>query len=695
MNPIVRAIALLHALAVTAMVATGCVSVSRIGATTDRLSAEQTTSDPYLARLAEQMERGREVRRGWTAGAAGFDQATMRSEADRALSARAGGASSPGTVTSKHVADERLETTAAWRTSRETFYLAPRGNSSGDAPFAFSGLQAQTVEIKLVPVDGIYFRLEFTCDGDLKIRSPSGNSSHRAGQRVTVSPGVQAGSGAHLTLLPSAGLRRCEGYAHYAEGQRPFSIVRQETEAPSVARFNAEYHRCVLPREVAADPLANVFYASGWLSDTCPFPLLSPVLLPTERAGFDAKVKSLLGTDLPDRFYAMGDPELPLDFSHAPRLSQIFISYLDIKADFSGRILDRLLRHHAARGTTIRILASAVLERAKDRAMLRRLAADFPNVSYKVHLWKPPLLSTPAVALSQFHRVNHAKLLAAISDDPGRSVAIIGGRNIHDGFLFDRPLDLSSNPSLQQYGQARGMTLNYYSNWRDLDLAVFDDRTVRLLTAHLSTLWEDDAVTRVVRPFSIAKRGGAYPREGFARHFLSVPYTDGRALEDYYVDLFDAARSRIDIVNPYLNLTERLRQALDRALARGVEVTIVGRISLEGDLGGSLMTAINEEFVERYFDRLKIYNYRDPKVLLHAKVLAIDGRLTVISGVNLNNRSFIHDTENGLVVFDRDFARRVAAVVDRFRAESDLVTEAPEESLLQLLLRARMIREAL
>ena len=101
------------------------------------------------------------------------------------------------------------------------------------------------------------------------------------------------------------------------------------------------------------------------------------------------------------------------------------------------------------------------------------------------------------------------------------------------------------------------------------------------------------------------------------------------------------------------------------------------------------------ELVERYFDGLNIYNYRDPKVLLHAKVLAIDGRLTVISGVNLNNRSFIHDTENGLVVFDRDFARRVAAVVDRFRAESDLVTEAPQESLLQLLLRARMIREAL
>lgn len=43
MNPIVRAIALLHALTVTAVVATGCVSVSRIGTMTDPQSAQRTT----------------------------------------------------------------------------------------------------------------------------------------------------------------------------------------------------------------------------------------------------------------------------------------------------------------------------------------------------------------------------------------------------------------------------------------------------------------------------------------------------------------------------------------------------------------------------------------------------------------------------------------------------------------------------
>lgn len=666
---------LAQALAVTLIVASGCVSgMGRIDTSVARSTAARP-SDPYLAALAEGLAQ--------VAGRSSFE--TAQPAAGRVAAnagARAAHAAAGG---------ERLDVDAAWRTSRETFFLAPPNAASGAAPFAFAGGQAQAVEIELVPLADASYRLEFSCDGDLSVRAPTGPTTHRAGRHVTLS--APAGS-ARLVLLPAPRLTRCDGSAHFARAIRPFHLVRQEAAQPALGQSDGEYHRCLLPRRTGHDALADAFYAQGELSSTCPFPTGTPLLLPDARAGFDAKVKALLGTPLPPRFYLAGNPELPLDFSHAPSLSLVVVSYLDIKADFSGRVLDRLLRHHAARGTTIRILASAVLERPKDRAMLQQLAADHPNVSYKAHRWAPRL-GSPADAVAQFHRVNHAKLLAAISHDPRRSVVILGGRNIHDGFLFGNPLDLSAFPSLQQYGQARGMTLNYYSNWRDIDLAIHDDATARLLAAHLATLVQDDARTRVARPFSLAVRGTAAPRDGYARHILSVPYADGHALEAAYIALFDAARHRIDIVNPYLNLTDGLRDALDRALARGVHVRIVGRISLAGDLGGNLMTAINEAFVARYFDRLEIYNYRDPNVLLHAKILAIDGRLTVVSGINLNNRSFIHDTENGLMVLDRGFAQRVAGVMDGFLGGSDRVTKASDWSLGRLLLHIKTVREAL
>lgn len=83
--------------------------------------------------------------------------------------------------------------------------------------------------------------------------------------------------------------------------------------------------------------------------------------------------------------------------------------------------------------------------------------------------------------------------------------------------------------------------------------------------------------------------------------------------------------------------------------------------------------ALNEDFVSRYADRIAIYDYKDSKLLLHAKVLLIDGKLAIVSSVNLNNRSFIHDNENRLATLDERFYRRVKAIFDTYRAAAQPV----------------------
>jgi putative cardiolipin synthase len=159
-----------------------------------------------------------------------------------------------------------------------------------------------------------------------------------------------------------------------------------------------------------------------------------------------------------------------------------------------------------------------------------------------------------------------------------------------------------------------------------------------------------------------------------ARHFMSVPFLDGKALERYWIDLIDSARIRVEIVTPYLNPTPRIEAALNRALARGVEVMIVARIRLEGDLGGRLMTEMNMLFVERYADRMTLWEYDPPKVVLHSKMLMIDGRLAIVTSTNLNRRSFLHDTENGLAVLDPAFTRRLRAEVQVYIDQSRRLT---------------------
>src|SRR5690606_18009699 len=151
--------------------------------------------------------------------------------------------------------------------------------------------------------------------------------------------------------------------------------------------------------------------------------------------------------------------------------------------------------------------------------------------------------------------------------------------------------------------RAGGLTLNYYSNYRDFDVELRDERTVRALAAHLSTIWNSDAGSYVVQPYSVQGRSGPARRLGL-RHFISVPYVDGGALERYYVDLIDAAERSIELVNPYLNPTPAIDAALRRAVERGVRITIVARINLHGDLGGTILTELNRLFVEKHADRI-------------------------------------------------------------------------------------------
>lgn len=581
-----------------------------------------------------------------------------------------------------------------WRMSRQTLYLDAAARPLEPKTFSFSGLEARSVEIVLRQAGQQPVEIGGACDGPLAIRA--------AGQSTTIAKGASF----HLrlptgetsaSLFPDEALTRCDlrVTSRQAPAGAPLTLLREETADPWIAALDSRYDRCPVPDPASLDALDRVFYASRWLSQTCPLQLGNPTLLRKSRDGFNAKVEALLGRTLSDSAIDKADPDLPLDFSDAPKLRLIYLSSLEFKADFSGRIMERLIRHHAAQGTKVRILVTDVLEREKDDALLHRLAAEFPNVQLQEYRWLADHGAPFDEQISQLHKVHHVKMLATLAKEPGRSRVIIGGRNIHDGFLFHRPVDLTRYPDLEQYGKTDGFSLNYYSNWSDFDIEIADPTTVETLAAHLSTVWLRDADTNLSRPFSIPVKASAHFRRGVARHFISVPYEDGHALENYFVELIDTARHHIQIVNPYLNLTPAIARAFDRALARGVKIDVVGRIDLKGDIGGRFLTALNKLFVEKYGDRINIREFKAPDVVLHSKIMMIDARLVAISSVNLNNRSFFHDSENGLVVLDPAFYARMKPIYDDYVAHSQPVaTNVSIGWAYRLLFSDTWVREA-
>lgn len=561
---------------------------------------------------------------------------------------------------------------ARWRVSRQTLYIDAAARPSASKTFDFSGLQARSTEIVVRQAGKEPADIEGSCDGALAIRAAGASRTIAAGAAFRFRLSGEDGT---VSLFPADGLGRCTARirSSLAPTGAPLTIRREETSDPALASLDSRYQRCPVPDGAGLDALERAFYAGRWLSQTCAMPIGEPTLLRKSRDGFNAKVEALMGAPLSDAAIDKGDPELPLDFSKAPRLKLIYLSSLEFKADFSGRIIERLIRHHAALGTKVRIMVTDVLERDKDDAMLHRLAAEFPNVELQEYRWRAHHGAPIDEQISQLHKTHHIKMLATLAQDPARSRVIIGGRNIHDGFLFHQPIDLSRYPDLQQYGKTDGFSLNYYSNWSDFDIEFADRATVETLAAHPSTIWLRDADTNLARPFSIPVHGDGLP-SGNARHFISVPYEDDHALEAYFVELIDAAQHHIQIVNPYLNLTPSLAQAFDRALARGVKIDIVGRIDLKGDIGGRFLTALNKLFVEKYGDRIDIREFKAPDVVLHSKIMMIDERLIAISSVNLNNRSFFHDSENGMMVLDPAFYVRMKPVYDDYLAHSNPVS---------------------
>ena len=74
-------------------------------------------------------------------------------------------------------------------------------------------------------------------------------------------------------------------------------------------------------------------------------------------------------------------------------------------------------------------------------------------------------------------------------------------------------------------------------------------------------------------------------------------------------------------------------------------------------------------------NKVKVFEYTEPKVILHSKLLMVDDEFSFISSVNLNKRSFYHDLENGVVVNDSKFTQQMGSLYKEYMKISRQLTE--------------------
>jgi phosphatidylserine/phosphatidylglycerophosphate/cardiolipin synthase-like enzyme len=494
----------------------------------------------------------------------------------------------------------------------------------------------------------------------------------------------------NLYFIPSESTTRCEmrledSIATNGEKGQYALILQADPAQSAVKSAHSKTEFCFLP-QIGADQASKpegLFVNPEFHQLTCPIAVEKIEPLPVPLDGLNAKIEMLLGQKLPEEVLRKQDPYIDLDFSKAPRLDTILISYLVFRADFSGTLLSRLIEWHAEHGTSVKIMVSDVIALEKDKKLFHRLMAEHPNIKVSLYKFKNPGKFTVREKFSELHRSMHVKLFITTSErDPSANAVIIGGRNVHDAFYFREP-----QPRLPSW---KGV-VDYiggdeaFVHWNDFEVKVGDASFAKRIAQQYYALWNQDAETFLVRNYVQSMPVSAQQLKSnffdssdsapIIRHMISVPYKDKMQLEKFYVSLIDSAQKSIVFSTPYFNLTKPIQMAVQRAVDRGVKIRLITRIELDGDTADIILSDVNKQAINKFKDKIEVFEYTEPNTILHSKFVLIDGYVSFVGGVNLNQRSFIHDTENGMLLYSRKFYDSMEKLFEHYQTLARPVAE--------------------
>ena len=242
-----------------------------------------------------------------------------------------------------------------------------------------------------------------------------------------------------------------------------------------------------------------------------------------------------------------------------------------------------------------------------------------------------------------------------------RKLLIVDGRT-----AFLGGINISSVYSGGSFSQRSRVRPDGSPPWRDTDLQLVGPVVAELQKLFVAT-WE-------------AQNGEPLP----AKNYFPPPQDAGRLVvraigsspeEPYsliYATLLSAianAETSVRLTNAYFVPDPQLLAALEAAVQRGVEVTLI----LPSQTDSWLVFHAGRNYYEQLLRAgVKIHERRG--TILHSKTALIDGVWSTVGSTNLDWRSFLHNHELNAVVLGAEFGNQVQAMFDKDLAASDAIT---------------------
>jgi cardiolipin synthase len=256
-----------------------------------------------------------------------------------------------------------------------------------------------------------------------------------------------------------------------------------------------------------------------------------------------------------------------------------------------------------------------------------------------------------------------------------RKLLIVDGRT-----AFMGGINISSVYSSGSSGQRVHTRQAAGPAWRDTDLQLQGPVVAELQKLFLAA-WESQQGDALApknyfpRPEAtgseVVRAIGSSPEEPFSLIYATL------------LSAIGSAETSVRITNAYFAPDPQLLAALEAAVRRGVEVTMI----LPSQTDSWLVFHAGRA----YYDQLlragvKIFERHD--AILHSKTALVDGVWATVGSTNLDWRSFLHNHELNVVILGTAFGSQLQAMFDQDLAASDaIILEAWERRGWQLRLK--------
>ncbi|WP_067481369.1 phospholipase D-like domain-containing protein [Actinomadura hibisca] len=301
----------------------------------------------------------------------------------------------------------------------------------------------------------------------------------------------------------------------------------------------------------------------------------------------------------------------------------------DIARSFASALADR-----ARAGVRVRLLLDGFGSRPIDSECLTMMSDAGVHVAW----FRKPLALSP---LKQNHRC-HRKVL--IVDE---HTAFTGGVGIAEEWCGDaRNSGEWRDTHVEVRGPAvDGIAAAFAQNWAECHDELFDDHD--RFCSHEPA---GESVVQVVR-------GSA-----------SFGWQDMQTLMRV---TFESAEKRVRLATAYFAPDDFFAELICRTAERGVAVEIL----VPGPHADKRVSrlASQQHYARLLESGVRIWQYQPS--MMHAKILTMDGTVSLIGSTNFNRRSLDHDEEVMLAVMDEDLTARLDADFDDDFAASEEIEE--------------------